>query len=233
MKKMATFCLFNKGGDVINMFKFWGRIFGRRPARSTAGSTRFAKFMLELRYMSYLLILTFFVIKPLVIAGYDTPTGSMEPTIMTNTRYFALPSAYGGFISFTKIKLPGFKKINRGDIVIFKYPYDETQNYVKRVIGLPGDRIEIRDKTVFVNGVVLNEPYTRYRENYPRPDYGPVTVTQGHLLVLGDNRDESCDSRYWGFLPVDNVFGTPLFTFWSYDLQKHQIRFKEIFKILK
>ena len=67
-------------------------------------------------------------------------------------------------------QFPGFKKINRGNIVIFKYPYNETQNYVKRVIGLPGDRIEIRDKTVFVNGTALNEPYTRYRENYPRPD---------------------------------------------------------------
>jgi signal peptidase I len=214
------------------MWRLLEKIFWGRPTRSTE-MPRLTKFCLELRYLVYLLILTFLVIKPLVIAGYDTPTSSMAPTIMPNTRYWALPSAYGGFISFTKIKLPGYKKINRGDIVIFKYPSDETQNYIKRVIGLPGDRIEIRDKTVFVDNEALKEPYTHYQEKYPRPDYGPTTVPRGHLFVLGDNRDESYDSRYWGFVPIANVFGAPLFTFWSYDRQKQKIRFQEIFKIIK
>ncbi|HYH03241.1 MAG TPA: signal peptidase I, partial [Bacillota bacterium] len=123
----------------------------------------------------------------------------------------------------------------RGDIVIFKYPLDETQNYVKRVIGLPGDRVEIRNRTVFVNNQALDEPYARYQITSTNLSlhYGPVSVPPKHLFVMGDNRDQSYDSRYWGFLPVKNVYGTPLLTFWSYDLQNHKIRFRELFKILK
>jgi signal peptidase I len=214
------------------MWRLLEKIFWGRPTRS-AEMPRLTKLFLELRYLIYLLILTFFVIKPLVIDAYDTPTSSMAPTIMPNTRYLALPSAYGGFITFTKIKLPGYKKINRGDIVIFKFPGDERQNYIKRVIGLPGDRIEIRGQTVFVNRQAQKEPYARYQDKYSRPDFGPIMVPRRHLFVMGDNRDESYDSRYWGFVPVANVFGVPLITFWSFDSQKHQIRFKEIFKILK
>lgn len=217
------------------MVKWVWKIFFGKPKRPYNELPRLTKFFLEARYLCYLFILTFFVLQPFVIAGYDTPTGSMEPTIMTNTRYFALPSAYGGFVRFTKLKLPGYKKIHRGDIVIFKYPLNEKENYVKRVIGLPGDQVEIRNCTVYVNQEALKEPYARYRE-IPSDNsvkYGPVTVPEGHLLVLGDNRDESYDSRCWGFLPVKNVYGTPLFTFWSYDLQKHQVRFAELFKIIK
>ena len=155
---------------------------------------------------------------------------------MTNTRYIALPSIYGGFFRYTKIKLPGFKKINRGDIVIFKYPQDENVNYVKRVIGLPGEEVLIQGKTVYVNGKALDEPYAHFSdstdENSSSRNYGPVAIPEGHLFVMGDNRDNSYDSRYWGFVPVKNVFGTPLFTFWSFDKVRHQVRLHEIFKII-
>ncbi|HBF40181.1 MAG TPA: signal peptidase I, partial [Firmicutes bacterium] len=179
---------------------------------------------------------TFFIIQPFVVAGYKTPTGSMEPTIMANTRYFALTSIYGGFFRYTQIKLPGFKKINRGAIVIFKFPGDEKVNYVKRVIGLPGEQVFIKGKTVYINGKALYEPYARFSNSvdvgsFDR-NYGPVTIPQNHLFVMGDNRDNSYDSRYWGFVPVQNAFGTPLFTFWSFDNQRHQVRFREIFKII-
>lgn len=190
----------------------------------------------EMRSFVLVFGITFFVIQPLVVASYDTPTGSMEPTIMTNTRYIALPSIYGGFLRYTQIKLPGYKKINRGDIVIFKYPQDESVNYVKRVIGLPGEEVLIRGKKVYVNGTALDEPYAHFSdlvdENSSARNFGPMIVPKDHLFVMGDNRDNSYDSRYWGCVPMKNVFGTPLFTFWSFDNERHRIRFHEIFKII-
>ena len=189
----------------------------------------------EIKYLLIIFTLTFFVIQPFVIASYEVPTCSMEPTIMTNTKYIALPSAYGGFIRYTNIKLPGFKKLHRGDIVMFRFPKDKSIDYVKRAIGLPGDTVEIKEKTVYINGLPLHEPYTYFSngKDYERAHYGPNTIPQGHIFVLGDNRDKSWDSRYWGFVPLENVFGTPLFSFWSYDKKHKQIRSREILKILK
>jgi signal peptidase I len=218
-----------KGGIWMGR-KLWKLFFGR-PERELS---KLYRCFLEIRYLVYLFALTFFVIQPLVIAGYETPTGSMEPTIMSDTRYLALPSIYGGFLRFSEIKLPGYRKIRRGDIVIFKAPTNEKENYVKRVIALPGEWVEVKDKTILINGKALDEPYAHYEPDpRTRTGFGPEKVPQDRLFVMGDNRDNSFDSRYWGFLPVEKAFGTPLITFWSYDSAKRRIRFKEIFKLLK
>lgn len=207
-----------------------------KPANALADSPRYIRVWWELRSLLLIFGLTFFIIQPLVVASYETPTGSMEPTIMTNTRYIALPSIYGGFFPYTKIKLPGYKKIKRGDIVIFKYPRDEQVNYIKRVIGLPGEQVLIHGKTVYIHGKALDEPYAEFTgaldNDSPSRNYGPVTVPKDYLFVMGDNRDNSYDSRYWGFVPVKNVFGTPLFTFWSFDKQHRQVRLNELFKMI-
>ncbi len=207
-----------------------------KPLNPLAESPWFIRGLWELRSLLLIFGLTFFIIQPFVVASYETPTGSMEPTIMTNTRYIALPSVYGGFFPYTKIKLPGYQKIKRGDIVIFKYPREEQVNYVKRVIGLPGEQVLIHGKTVYINGKALDEPYAQFtgamdNDSLSR-NYGPVTIPKDHLFVMGDNRDSSYDSRYWGFVPVKNVFGTPLFTFWSFDKQRHQVRLDELFKLI-
>ena len=215
------------------LIRLWRFLIGK-PEKPLSESPWFVRCLWELRSLVLLFGLTFFIIQPFVIAGYDTPSGSMEPTIMTNTRYIALPSIYGGFFPFSKIKLPGFKKIRRGDIVIFKYPVDERQNFVKRVIGLPGEEVQVKGESVYINGQVLNEPYAHFDdsigENSIGRNFGPVTVPPNHLFVMGYNRDISYDSRYWGFVPVKNVFGTPLFTYWSFDNERHQVRLQEIFK---
>jgi signal peptidase I len=218
--------------------KIWRFLIGK-PAKPLVESPWLIRCLWEIRSLVLVFSVTFFLIQPFVVAGYDTPTGSMEPTIMTNTRYIALPSIYGGFFRFTKIKLPGLKKVRRGDIVIFKYPLDENLNYVKRVIALPGEEVKIVGKTVYINGKDLYEPYARHinddslNQDDPNRHYGPVTVPQDHLFVMGDNRDNSYDSRYWGFVPLSNVFGTPLFTFWSFDKDRRQIRWHELFKEIK
>lgn len=214
------------------MLKIWRLLF-KRPDKPLEELRWIERWLVELKYIAFVFILTYFVIQPFVIASYDTPTGSMEPTIMTNTRYLAFPSVYGGFVRFTGIKLPAFKQIQRGDIVIFKYPLDETKNFVKRTIGLPGDQVEIIAKTVYINGKPLSEPYSIFGADFLRPNYGPVVVPKDHLFVMGDNRDQSYDSRYWGFVPIKNVYGTPLLSFWSYDREKHRVRTKKMFKLIK
>jgi signal peptidase I len=104
-----------------------------------------------------------------------------------------------------------FRTPNRGDVVIFRYPGDPRKNYVKRVVGLPGDTVEIRDGILYVNHKALDEPYKLLAAH---GDYGPVKVRDGYLFVLGDNRDHSNDSRYWGELPLANVEAKAIVRYW-------------------
>jgi signal peptidase I len=176
-----------------------------------------------------------------LVQAYVVPTGSMEGTIMVGDHMLvdrlstADPGAFGHHL------LP-YREVERGDIVAFLYPEDVRQTYVKRIIGVPGDRIRLENGQVIRNGHRLVEPYTqhiaawpdRYRDNFPQsPDRyltprgrdmlahhvenGEVVVPPGMLFALGDNRDNSLDSRYWGFVPRSYVVGRPLLVYWSYD----------------
>lgn len=198
------------------------------------------RMVVDLRDLIIIAVLFFAIIQPLIISSYYVPTSSMEPTIMENTRLIGLPIIYGGYIPKTNIKMPSLKKIHRGDIIIFKYPKNPKVPYVKRVIGLPGDTVEVIGKIVYVNGKPLKEDYTQFimdpfYESNPsiaRPNYGPYHVPENSLFVMGDNRDNSADSRFWGYVPLKNVFAAPLITYWSYDKQKHKIRWDHMFKLL-
>jgi len=133
--------------------------------------------------------------------------------------------------------LMGKKPIQRGHVIVFKYPEDPSRDFIKRVIGLPGETIEIRSKQVYVDGRPLDEPYVHFLEPPLRPDdpeygirfdggrgddYGPRTVPAGQLFVMGDNRDNSKDSRYWGYLPADQVKGRALMVYWSYEASREE-----------
>jgi signal peptidase I len=125
----------------------------------------------------------------------------------------------------------------RGDIIVFKYPYDESRDFIKRVIGLPGEVVEIRDKQVYINGKPLQEVYPLYRDPVERANrhspgevYGPITVPQDKLFVLGDNRDQSQDSRFWGFLDVHKVEGAAFTIYWSWDPIEGRLRWNRIGK---
>jgi signal peptidase I len=115
--------------------------------------------------------------------------------------------------------------IRRGDIIVFKYPEEPERDFIKRVIGLPGETIELRKKRVLIDGTQLDEPYVQYLSPPDQDDgdefdvrvqYGPVTVPPGHFFMMGDNRDNSQDSRYWGFLPQEYVKGRALFVYFSF-----------------
>ena len=218
---------------------FWKLMLGKIQ-KDAEDMTQLEKVSLFLRDLIIITVLFFLIIRPLIIAGYEVPTPSMEPTIMTGTKLIGLPILYGGYIPFTDIKMPAILKIKRQSIVIFKFPLNEREYYVKRVIGLPGDIVEIRGKNVFVNGQLLDEPYTQYisdplyesNPDFVRPNFGPITVPKNHYFVMGDNRDNSYDSREWGFVPKKNIFAAPLLIYWSYDRDAKKIRTSELFKII-
>jgi len=186
------------------------------------------------------LLLVFFGTTTLVQA-YVIPTGSMERNLLIGDHMLVDRLAYSAPGIIGKTLLP-YREIRRGDIIAFRYPLDPAQTYVKRVIGLPGDRIHLDNQHVVRNGRRLNEPYTQhiarwadlYRDNFPQSpspglpqrardmlednvQNGELVVPAGMIFVMGDNRENSSDSRYWGFVPRENVVGKPLIVYWSYD----------------
>ena len=180
-------------------------------------------------------------------APFQIPSGSMLPTIQIGDHIFASMYTYGSPIPFTDIKL--FKKpVKRGDIVIFPYPQDPSIDYIKRAVGLPGETLEIRKDQVFINGELLDEPYAYFEPNErksrklqglsaaPSSRYGPVKIPQGKLFTMGDNRYNSADSRFWGFVDMDTVTGKGQIIYWSHNPEKSIFsgyRFERIFDFLK
>ena len=180
-------------------------------------------------------------------APFQIPSGSMLPTIQIGDHIFASMYTYGSPIPFTDIKL--FKKpVKRGDIVIFPYPQDPSIDYIKRAVGLPGETLEIRKDQVFINGELLDEPYAYFEPNEkksrqalglaaaPSSRYGPVKIPPGKLFAMGDNRYNSADSRFWGFVDIDTITGKGQIIYWSHDPNKSIFsgyRFGRIFDFLE
>jgi len=175
-------------------------------------------------------------IRTFAVQAFKIPTGSMEPNLLIGDHLLVNKLVYSPSLGPLEDALFGKKPIERGHVVVFKYPEEPWRDFIKRVIGLPGETIEIRDKQVFVNGKPLDEPYAHFIETSLRPDeesgllgagsirarWGPQVVPEGHLLVLGDNRDNSRDGRFWGFLPIDQVKGRALLVYWSYEATREE-----------
>jgi len=147
------------------------------------------------------------------------PTGSMEGTILVGDHLFMDKLLYGPEIPIVHWRLPRLKKIHRGDIIVFRYPKNPSDTYLKRVAAVGGDTLEIRDGVVYVNSRPVIEPYVVH--NYPgyarHEQMAARVIPEGKLFVMGDNRDNSSDSREWGLVPERNVLGEPMLVYWSYD----------------
>jgi signal peptidase I len=174
-------------------------------------------------------ILAFFV-RTFVVQAFKIPSGSMEPNLLIGDHLLVNKFVFAPALTSLERTLLPIDPIRRGDIIVFKYPEDPTRDFIKRVIGLPGDTIEMHNKKVYVNGKPLDEPYAHFI--YP-PDEGasgapdtetadllrefaPMTVPADNYFMMGDNRDNSQDSRYWGFMPRDYVKGKALFVYFSF-----------------
>jgi signal peptidase I len=162
------------------------------------------------------------LIRALLVQAFKIPSSSMEPTLLVGDHILVSKFIYGIRIPFTDARWPHFKDPKQGDVIVFIYPEDRTKDFIKRVIAVGGDTVEVRDKHVFVNGKEVAIPQARNltkvilpRYENPRDNYGPVTVPKDHLFVMGDNRDFSQDSRFWGFVPVKDVKGEAFLIYYS------------------
>lgn len=191
-----------------------------------------------------------------IIQAFEIPSGSMENTLLIGDHLFANRMQFAPKTSWIGPILP-YREIERGDVFIFLHPAEPGMDVVKRVIGIPGDRIHLRDGVVYRNGEKLDEPYaihnpnvpySAYRDNFPSvppsdsnsvyPDWAltlPQHIQDGDIVVpencyfgMGDNRDNSLDSRYWGFIPKENVIGHPMFIYWSFETPRDQYEQREI-----
>jgi signal peptidase I len=169
-------------------------------------------------------------IRTFVVQAFKIPTGSMENNLLIGDHLLVNKFVFGPSESSLERRVLPLGTISRGDVVVFKYPEEPERDFIKRVIGLPGERVELRQKKVYVNGTPLDEPYVHFLEPPGshnassevtsldvRESFGPVTVPANQYFVMGDNRDNSQDSRYWGFLPRDYVKGKALIIYWSYE----------------
>ena len=196
----------------------------------------------------FIALLLALFIRTFVIQAFKIPSGSMEETLLIGDHILVSKYAYGTHIPneipFFNIKLFDdiifFPKTpERGDIIVFKYPKDEKRDFIKRVIGIPGDLLEVRHQKVFINGKAYEDLHARHTEKpsdnplVPRDDFGPVLVPDGHLFMMGDNRENSQDSRYWGFLDVKKVRGKALMIYWSWNQLENWVRFERFGKILE
>jgi len=188
-------------------------------------------------------VLLFLVTRALVVEMYKIPTPSMQRTLLVGDFLVVNKMVYGPELPFTHIKLPGIHQPRRGDVIVFKWPSDPSINFVKRVVGVPGDTLLMHDGVLQRNGFPLKESYVthtsadadmavdefRWQRDYlvksaraseaywpSRNNWGPLVVPPHDLFVLGDNRDNSLDSRYWGFVPDSLVRGQPMFVYYSY-----------------
>jgi signal peptidase I len=171
-------------------------------------------------------VLLALVIRSLVVQAFTIPSGSMMDTLLVGDYILVNKFLYGPELPLTELHLPALRDPRRGDIIVFKYPQDEKRDFIKRIVATPGERVQIRGHQVLVNGKPLVEPYTKFADSGVRGGeaycgyaYGcePTIVPPDSYFVMGDNRDNSQDSRYWGFLPRDYVKGKALVIYWSYE----------------
>ena len=164
------------------------------------------------------------IIRAYIVQAFKIPSGSMIPTLLIGDHILVNKFIYGTKIPFTDKRVLAFRNPERGDIIVFKFPEDPKKDFIKRVIATEGDIIEERDKVVYVNEKRVIEPYARHIDrtlrrgvNDPRDNFGPLIVPEDKIFVMGDNRDQSYDSRYWGFVDLKAIRGKALVVYWSWD----------------
>jgi len=184
-------------------------------------------------------VLIAFFIRTFIIQAFKIPSGSMKPTLQIGDHILVTKFIYGVKIPIIRKTLVSIGEPKRGDMVVFIYPEDRSKDFVKRVIGIGGDNIEIRNKKIYLNGLPYNDNYGVYTDDMiipgaaqPRDNFGPVTVPPGSIFVMGDNRDQSYDSRFWGFVDLRDVLGKAFIIYWSWNNDEHNVRWRRLGNLL-
>lgn len=185
------------------------------------------------------LILALFI-RTFVVQAFKIPSGSMEPTLLIGDHLLVNKFLFGTKIPFTDINLLPIREPKRGDVIVFTYPVDPSKDFIKRVIGLPGDSVEIKNKKIYINSNPIDDPHAHFAENMilpkgsgePRDNFGPATVPPDSLFVMGDNRDRSYDSRFWGFVKKSEIKGKAFIIYWSWDGERFMPRLSRIANLI-
>lgn len=179
------------------------------------------------------------VIRTFVVQAFKIPSGSMEDTLLIGDHLLVSKFIYGTKVPFTDKRVLKLRDPRRGDVIVFEYPEDPSKDFIKRVVGTPGDTVEEVDKKVYVNGTLYANPHEVHkekdmipREMNPRDNFGPIKVPEGALFVMGDNRDRSYDSRFWGFVKYEKIKGLAFIKYWSWDKDKWRVRWGNIGRLI-
>ncbi len=174
------------------------------------------------------------IVRALLIQSYHIPSESMKDTLLKGDFLFANKFIYGAKIPFIDARMPRVRDPKPGDVVIFKFPGDGETDYIKRCVAVEGQSVELKGKNLYVDGKKVEEDYAKYvGGNNKMRDFGPVVVPESHIFVLGDNRDRSYDSRYWGPLDMKYIRGKAMFLYFSVDYDRHWLRFGRIGDLIR
>ncbi|HEU4345287.1 MAG TPA: signal peptidase I [Candidatus Binatia bacterium] len=180
------------------------------------------------------LLLALFI-RTFIVQAFKIPSGSMIPTLQIGDHILVNKLSYGIRVPFWDQYAVNFGSVQRGDVVVFVFPEDRSKDFIKRVIGVAGDSVEVRGKKVYINGKEIDDPYAHYEGDDPqsiglpsRDDYGPKTVPANQIFVMGDNRDRSYDSRFWGYVDLSDVRGKAFLIYWSWDGADRWVRWERL-----
>lgn len=178
-------------------------------------------------------------IRTFIICAYKIPSRSMVQTLLVGDHILVNKFIYGVKIPLLRRTIIPVREPKRGEIVVFIYPNDRSKDFIKRVIGVGGDKIEIVNKKIFINGKEYKDSFGIYSDNIiypatmqPRDNFGPITVPNDSIFVMGDNRDESLDSRFWGFVNLKDVEGKAFIIYWSWNRDEHNLRWQRLGNLL-
>ncbi|MFO7930972.1 MAG: signal peptidase I [Thermodesulfobacteriota bacterium] len=217
----------------------------RKPKNNTGqhsgeeGQKRKSRLRENLEAIVIAVLLALFI-RAFVVQAFKIPSGSMEPTLQVGDHILVNKFIYGVRLPVTNTTIIPVSEPERGDIIVFEYPVEPDKDFIKRVVAVPGDVVEIRNKEVYVNGKRADNYTVKHNgdgmipasEN-KRDNFGPVTVPEGGYFVLGDNRDNSYDSRFWGFVQESAIKGEAFIIYWSWDKEDFGVRWGRIGKILE
>jgi signal peptidase I len=203
---------------------------------ATAAAPRKKSLVREYAEAIFIAVLLALVIRQFAVQAFTIPSGSMMDTLLIGDYILVNKFLYGAEIPFLDVHLPGLRAPERGDIIVFKYPNDETRDFIKRIVGVGGDTVQVRDNRVWLNGAPFGEPYARAGSFPATPPthcgylYAcePLHVPAGSYFVMGDNRDNSQDSRYWGFVKREKIRGKAFLIYWSWNGESHWLRWRRL-----
>ena len=185
------------------------------------------------------LILALFI-RTFIVQAFKIPSGSMIPTLLIGDHILVNKLSYGVRIPFLERYLIDYTKPERGDVVVFIFPEDHSKDFIKRVIGVAGDSVEVRAKKIYINGKPVEDPHAHFAGYDPQAggagsgdDYGPKTVPENHIFVMGDNRDRSYDSRFWGYVNLNDVRGKAFLIYWSWDGADRWVRWERLGNLIR